>query len=75
MASSSNWNPSISFSREEEEVVPSSTIACPSGTVEVAGQEKVFLMELDDQRVEDRRELGNLEEKRLCEPNDGRLFK
>ena len=43
--------------------------------VEVAGQEKVFLMELDDQRVEDRRELGNLEEKRLCEPNDGRLFK
>ena len=34
--------------------------------VEVAGQEKVFLVELDDQRVEDRRELRNLAEKRLC---------
>ena len=31
-------------------------------------------MELDDQRVEDRRELGNLAEKRLCKPNDGRLL-
>ena len=42
--------------------------------VEVARREKVFLVELDDQRVEDRVEIGNLAEKRLCEPNDGRLL-
>ena len=40
----------------------------------MAGREKVFLVELDDQREEDRRELGNLAEKYLCEPNDGRLL-
>ena len=40
----------------------------------MAGREKIFLVELDDQREEDRRELGNLAEKRLCEPNDGRLL-
>ena len=32
MASSSNWNLSISSSREEEEAAPSPTIACPRGT-------------------------------------------
>ena len=42
--------------------------------VEVARREKVFLVELDDQRVEDRVEIGNLAEKRLYEPNDGRLL-
>ena len=74
MASSSNWNLSISFSREEEEAAPSSTIACSVVLVEVAGRENVFLVELDDQRVEDHVELGNLAEKRLCEPNDRRLL-
>ena len=73
MASSSNWNLSISFSREEE-AAPSSTIACSVVLVEVAGRENVFLVELDDQRVEDRVELGNLAEKRLYEPNDGHLL-
>ena len=40
----------------------------------MAGREKIFLVELDDQRVEDRVVLGNLAEKRLCESNDGRLL-
>ena len=74
MASFSNWNLSISSSREEEEAAPSSTIAYPRGLVEVAERREEFLTEWGGQRVEGRAELRSLAERRLYEPNDSRLL-
>ena len=41
--------------------------------VEVAGRQKEFLTDWDDQLVEGRTELKSLAETRLFEPNDSRL--
>ena len=41
--------------------------------VKVAGRQKEFLAEWDDQLVEDRVELKSLAETHLYEPNDSRL--
>ena len=74
MASSSNRNLSISFSREEEDESLPRQQPVQVALVEVAERQKEFLAEWDDRLVEGRAELKSLVERRLYEPNDSRLL-
>ena len=74
MASSSNRNLSISFSREEEDESLPRQQPVQVALVEVAERQKEFLAEWGDRLVEGCVELKSLVERRLYEPNDSRLL-